>query len=106
MIHCSCLVQEGQSADRGKDAIQSAVTDFIDQAFGQPADIKWTTVAPGNGFTAGKPSTSSIVSIASPEPLSHQRRESLLREFSSLWTSRTGDSTDEIVAVISDPQSN
>lgn len=106
MINCSCLVQEGQAPDLHKDEIQDSIRDFIAKSFGDDAQITWAAVGEGNGFTAGKTSTSSVVSIAAPEPLSQERRETLLQDFVSIWTSKTGNSIDEIVAVIADPLKN
>ena len=103
MINCSCLVQQGQSPDLNKGEIQEAINTFTERAFGSAAQIAWIPVAAGNGFTANKPSTSSVVSITANEKLAPSRREALLREFVDLWTSQTGNSSDEIVAVITDP---
>lgn len=103
MINCSCLVQEGQSPDLHGDEMHNLITDFTSRSFGEAAQIKWTVVAKGDGFTAGKPSTSSVISIVSNESLSPIRREELLREFVGLWIDKTGSSVDEIVAVIADP---
>lgn len=104
MINCSCLVQSGQSPDAHKPEMLDFINDFTSRSFGQEAQITWTAVAEGNGFTARKPSTSSVISIVANEPLSSARREGLLKEFVTLWTEKTGASVDEIVAVIADPE--
>ena len=80
MISCTCVVQAGQSPDRGKEKLQQSLDDFAHSSFGQRARISWIPVAPGNGYTAGGPSTSSVISISSNEPLRPERREELLRE--------------------------
>ncbi len=103
MINCTCVVQAGQTPDLRQTEMQNALNGFSERSFGHEAQIAWIPVAAGNGFTAGKPSTSSIVSITADEQLSPERRESLLRELVAIWTERTGCSVDEIVAVISDP---
>jgi hypothetical protein len=103
MIDCICVVQEGQAPDLFKGEIEGVLNRFTTASFGQEARIAWVPVATGNGFTAGRPSTSSVVSITSNKHLSPQRRESLLRELAALWTDTTGCTVDEIVAVISDP---
>ena len=103
MIHCTCFVQAGQSPDQNHEVLRSALNRFTDEAFGQDARIAWVPVAAGSGFTAGGPSTSSVVSMTAHEALSPSRRESLLRQFVALWTEETGCSVDEIVAVIADP---
>jgi hypothetical protein len=103
MINCTCVIQEGQSPDLRRGEMQSVLKSFASRSFGQEAQIAWVPVAEGNGFTAGEPSTSSIVSFTAHEQLSPERRETLLRELVSLWTERTGCTVDEIVAVIADP---
>lgn len=103
MINCSCLVQEGQSPDLHKSELQAAISQFTASSFGQEAQIAWIPVAVGDGFTEGKKSTSSVVSITANEPLTPARRETLLREFVALWTDKTGSTIDEIVIAIVDP---
>ncbi len=103
MINCTCVVQEGQSPDLHQDVLKGTLGEFSERAFGQGADIKWVRVPPGSGFTAGEPSTSSVVSMVSNEPLEAPHRELLLRELVDLWVGQTGCSVDEIVAVLADP---
>lgn len=103
MINCVCLVQEGQSADLNKGEIQEKLNTFTATSFKQAANVIWVPVAAGHGYTAGEPSTSSVVSISADVALNPQRREALLRELVTLWTTSTECIVDEIVAVISDP---
>ena len=103
MINCTCIVQAGQSPDQNKEKLQSVLTNFTSTSLGEDAQITWIPVAPGNGFTEAKPSTSSVVSITANRALSATERESLLHALVDLWTSETGCSIDEIVAVIADP---
>ena len=103
MVNCTCVVQEGQAPDVALGEIHNLLNEFASAAFGQPAQIAWVPVAPGNGFTAGKASTSSVVSFTANEPLERERREKLLRELVAVWTGETGCTADEIVAVIADP---
>ena len=105
MINCTCLVQVGQHPDRCESNLTAALGGFTERAFGAPASISWITVPAGGGFTAGKPSTSSIVSMSAPEPLDQSHRAALLGELCELWMNETGCSINEIVAVISDPRS-
>ncbi len=103
MINCTCFVQAGQSPDLHKEDLSALLNRFATARLGEAAQIAWIPVPKGNGFTAGKPSTSSVVAMTANENLTPERRESLLREFVTLWTNETGCSVDEIVAVISDP---
>ena len=106
MIPCTCVVQAGQSPDQNQTDMQAMLNSFTPEAFGAEANIAWIPVPEGSGFTAGQPSTSSIVSMTSNEALSASRRETLLRELVNLWTDATGCSVDEVVAVIADPQTH
>ena len=103
MIPCVCLVQENQIPDERQDQIRPALSAFTSRAFGEPAEIRWSTVARGNGFTAAAPSTSSIVSLTAPQPLDQTKRAELLRALCDLWMGATDCSLNEIVAVINDP---
>ena len=101
----SCIIQEGQAADRSIDALEAGLRrigrDFFDD---EPADvgIRWTRHAPGWAWTAGEPSTSSIVVRSVPEGFDNDRREALLRAVCDLWVETTGCSIDEIVATAFD----
>ena len=100
-------IRKGRSDDQ-KHAIADRIRKALATHSGVAADlvdaqITWIPVAPGNGFTEGRPSTSSVVSFTANEALSPERRETLLRDLVGRWTQQTGSSIDEIVAVIADP---
>ena len=103
MIQCTCIVQEGQSPDLHETELREKLTTFASTVFDSEPQFNWVRIPPGNGFTAGKPSTSSVVSMIANRPLSAEHREQHLRELVALWTSTTSSSVDEIVAVIADP---
>ena len=103
MINCTCIVQAGQSPDQQQPDMLTLLNRFANKAFGEDVNINWIPVPAGGGFTAGRPSTSSIISITANEALFPARRETLLRELVAEWTAATGCSTDEVVAVLSDP---
>jgi len=103
MIHSTCLVQAGQISGETEAALRNQLAEFAQRAFAAPAQINWIVVPVGSGFTAGKPSTSSVVSMRSTAPLEQTTREALLRELSDVWMAETNCSHDELVAVISDP---
>jgi len=106
MIRCMCLVQAGQTPDAKQVPLQNLLNDFSERAFGQPADIIWTKVPAQSGYTAGKPSTSSIVSMTAAKPIAQETRVDLLGELCDIWMGETGCSLNEIVAVINDPKPN
>lgn len=104
MIRCMCLVQEGQTPEKKQAPLQRILNDFSERAFGQPANIIWTTVPARSGFTAAEPSTSSIVSMTAAQPIEQETRATMLSELCDIWMRETGCSLNEIVAVINDPQ--
>ena len=69
-----------------------------------PADteIEWTRHAPGWAWTAGEPSTSSIVVRSVPVGFDNDRREEFLHAICDLWTKTTGCSVNEVVATAFD----
>ena len=103
MINCLCVIQEGQSADQKRHELASALDAFGRAQLADSVQVSWLPVARGSGFTAGKPSTASVVSLSANEPLAQERREQLLRALVTLWTEQTGCSVDEVVAVLADP---
>ena len=103
MINCLCVIQQGQGPDQQRDELAAALNTYTEAHFADSVQVNWLPVPEGGGFTAGKPSTSSVVSMTANENLPQARRETLLRELVALWTNKTGCSIDEIVAVIADP---
>ena len=105
MTRCVCMVQEGQTPHEKRGDLERSLRHYTESAFGSAADIGWITVPAGSGFTAAKPSTSSIVSVTAPQPLDQAQRAALLSQLCDLWMEQTGCSLDEIVAVVNDPPS-
>lgn len=103
MIPCTCLVQEGQISAASEAVLREKLNIFTQKTFGAEAEINWIAVPKGGGFTASKPSTSSIVSMRAPAPIDQAERGALLHELCGFWTAETGQSMNEIVGVISDP---
>lgn len=104
MIRCTCMIQEGQTAAGVRAELGEMLDGFARQTFGQPMSTTWVLVPPGNGFTAARASTSSIVSVTAAEPLEQEKRAGLLETLCERWMALTGCSLDEIVAVLNDPR--
>ena len=103
MIMCNCVVQAGQISAESEAVLRANLNDFAERSFGAPAEINWIAIPERSGFTAGNPSTSSVISMRANAPVAGVDREPLLRELCAIWTDETGCSLDEIVGVISDP---
>ena len=104
MVRCMCIVQEDQGPAQRQTDMRRLLNDFSERAFGAPADIHWIEVPKTNGYTAGGPSTSSIVSLTAVEPVAQETRTDLLHELCAAWADATGCSLDEVVGIINDPQ--
>jgi|GEM_PF-1515495 len=104
MISCNCIVQAGQISAETEATLRANLNAFAERSFGEPAEIHWRAIPERSGFTAAKPSTSSIISMQANQSLPQSKRAKLLREMCELWISETKRSLDEVVGVISDPQ--
>lgn len=96
-----CLIQEGQVAEQRREALAKGLKQIGREAFGDdPAatEISWIVVKKDFAWTAGEPSTSSLVIRSVPVGFAFDRREAFLREVCDLWADETGCSIDEIVA--------
>ena len=103
MIPCTCLVQEGQFSSGTQSALRSKLNGFAYEAFGAGVDINWIEVPKTGGFTASKPSTSSLILMQAPAAVAQEKRAALLSELCHNWMAETGQTLNEIVGVISDP---
>lgn len=105
MDRYSCIIQEGQAADRKTDALEAGLKRIGRAFFGDDPDevgIRWTRQPKGWAWTAGRPSTSSIVVRSVPVGYDDAEREKFLRAVCDLWVETTGCSIDEIVATAYD----
>ena len=95
-----CIIQEGQPADERREELAAGLREIGVAAFGDdPAAqrVSWNVVKRGFGFTAGEPSTSSIIIRSVPPGLRDDRREAFMRKVCDLWERVTGCTTNEVV---------
>ncbi len=100
MSDYTCIIQEGQAADRAREALAEGLARLGEDTFGDDpgaTEISWVVVRKGFGWTAGEPSTSSIVVRSVPVGLPDDQREAFLRRVCDLWQDVTGCSIQEIV---------
>ena len=98
MTLCGCMVQEGNIAESQVQLLENGLGEISRQFFRTAAEVTWTTVAAGNGWTAGVPSSTSLVVMYVPQGLDQKRRTTVLKAICDLWTDTTGCSISEIVA--------
>jgi hypothetical protein len=100
VLRYACIIQEGQAADRTREALEEGLRRIGRESFGDDPSatkISWRPVKKGFGWTAGEPSTSSLVIRSVPVGLPLDEREAFMRKVCDLWETVTGCSTDEIV---------
>lgn len=102
MILCGCMVQAGQIPEQQLGQLEAGLSAIATRFFDAPAATTWTTVAPGDGWTAGEPSRTSLVVMYVPEGLEQATRTRLLESICDLWSETTGCSVNEIVATARD----
>ena len=104
MITCNCIVQAGQISAETEATLRSRLSEFSERHFGESADITWLAVPERSGFTAGKPSTSAVISMRPNKPIEQPVREQLLHDLCRIWTHETNSTLHEVVGVIPNPQ--
>jgi hypothetical protein len=99
MPRYACIIQEGQTAHHKQESLADGLQRIGREAFGDdsPADVSWIVIKQGFGWTAGEPSTSSIVIRSVPVGLPLDQREAFMRKVCELWENETGCSINEVV---------
>ncbi len=100
MRRYACLIQEGQAAHHAQEALAEGLRRIGRESFGDDpsaTEISWVVMKRGFAWTAGEPSTSSIVIRSVPVGLPLEQREAFMRQVCQLWETVTGCSIDEIV---------
>ncbi len=105
MAAYACIVQEGQAPDGLREELSRGLhrigRDLLDDPAGG-AEITWIAVREGFGFTAGAPSTSSLVARSLPVGFPDDRRAELMSRICDLWQEVMGCTRDEIVVTALD----
>ena len=105
MPEYACMIQEGQEPHRRQAALADGLRRLGAEAFGDDpgaTEIRWIVIPKGWAWTAGEPSTSSLVVRSVPVGLEPAPREAFLRRVCDLWQDVTGCSIDEIVVTALD----
>ena len=95
-----CIIQEGQEAERQKEVLSEGLKRLGQEAFGDDPDqteIDWRVLKRDFAWTAGEPSTSSLVMRSVPVGLPNERREPFLRSVGELFVEHTGCHINEVV---------
>lgn len=96
-----CLIQDGQTPHEKQAELEEGLRRIGQESFGDDpgsTSFEWTVIQQGFAFTAGEPSTSSIVVRSVPVGFPDGPREAFLRSVCDLWVEVTGCTKDQIVA--------
>jgi hypothetical protein len=99
------MVQEGQTADKSRTRLTEGLQRLGAETFGEVAaevEVRWVAVPKGFGFTAGKPSTSSLIARSVPTGFSDAARAAFMTRVSDFWQQITGCDPDEVVVTTLD----
>ena len=99
------IVHEGVIADALHPELRAGLGRIYAALFHVPAaeiGVDFTVMPRGRFFSAGKPSTSSIITGSVPAGTPDAERHRLLAEITALWCEVTGCTPHEVVATAAD----
>jgi hypothetical protein len=105
MARYACIIQEGQAAEGKQAELADGLRRVGRERLGDPpegAEISWITIRRGFGFTAGEPSTASLVVRSMPVGFPDAERHAFMRSVCELWRGVTGCTADEIMVTALD----
>jgi phenylpyruvate tautomerase PptA (4-oxalocrotonate tautomerase family) len=105
MVMFNCFMQEGQIPQDQRDELAKRLRATGHEIFSDAPEniaVEFMDVAEGCGYTAGKPSTSSLALAMVPDGTSTEDRTRLLTDICDAWMDVTGCSINEIVASAAD----
>ena len=105
MAHYICMAQQGQASEKRKTELSDGLKGIAEELLGQDpneTEIAWMIVDEGFGFTAGMPSTTTLVVRSVPEGFPDDQRTHLMTRICDLWQDVTGCTTNEIVVTVLD----
>jgi phenylpyruvate tautomerase PptA (4-oxalocrotonate tautomerase family) len=104
-VRFRAILHEGVAPEGMRPALAAGIRRTYAALFAVPADavaVDFTELSRGRFFTAGRPSTSSIVAGTVPAGTSTAQRHRLLSEITTLWCETTGCTPHEIVVSAGD----
>ncbi len=96
MINGICLIQEGQISEDVQSVLTEGISAITHTQFGDTADLTWINIADGDGWTSGKPSSTSVVMLLTP-PIDQDHREKVMTLLCDHWTISTGCDVNKIL---------
>jgi len=103
MADYACIVQAGQISDATRAELVLGLERIAAEMLDAPSSsIGWVFIARGFGFSAGEPSTTSLVVRSVPIGFPDDRRQRLLTRISDFWQQATGCTANEVVVTALD----
>lgn len=104
LLLSTCMVQEGRIPDDQRATLEGALKTAIRDHVGDDARlaVAWMTVPAGSGYSAGKPSTSSLVQLSVPDGFPQPARAALMHDVNDRWCAITGQSPYELMVSVPD----
>jgi hypothetical protein len=99
-----CTVQEGSIDPSEYAALAAALTAALQDSVGTAARpaLVWCEVPRGQAFTAGAPSSVSLVMIEVADRLDSSTRSAALRSMSDAWCDTAGVQPDQLMLTLAD----
>ena len=99
LLLSTCFTQAAQVSSIQRRTLQRVLSAAIERHVGVDARLAvvWITVPAGSGYSAGRPSRSSIVQVSVPDEFDQIARVSLMREISERWCEVTGQAPAELM---------
>ncbi|MEM9292412.1 MAG: hypothetical protein AAGD01_12080 [Acidobacteriota bacterium] len=102
MTQCIATIQEGHQAEDLQNELTAKLKKIAADAFHNPAgelEVRWKVIPRGYGWTAGKPSNSSVLLCVVPDALPFDRRSEFMHRVNEMWIDATGADASELLIV-------
>ncbi|MEM1153233.1 MAG: hypothetical protein AAGI44_03775 [Pseudomonadota bacterium] len=100
MTTCTCFIQEGLIPGSTEQRLAGGIREIVKRnSIDEDVQMTWITIPEGYGWTAGKPSTSSVVSLMTRD-LKQSLRIQVMRSLCDLWIEHTRCDINEIIVSV------
>ena len=90
-------IQEGHAAESLQRELTSELANIATESFGDESEVKWKVIPKGFGWTAGRPSNSSIILCVVPEDLEFKTRANFMSRINEMWVDKTSSDPNELL---------
>ncbi len=93
-------IQKGHRAESMQQELAEELKEVAQESLGDDtagSDVKWKVIPQGFGWTAGRPSNSSVLLCVVPDDLQFETRAAFMTRVNDLWVNRTGAAPEELL---------